>query len=87
MRKLGEKELAIDLQEPLQELPASLAKDGLTLSEDGCRLVYRYDTRSDRTGIGALVADLNKAEIRVRDLHTKQSSLEDIFVRLVREGQ
>ncbi len=87
MRKLGEKELAIELQAPLDELPESLAKDGLTLSEDGCRLVYRYDTRSGRTGIGALIADLNRAEIRVRDLQTKQSSLEDIFVRLVREDR
>ena len=87
MRKLGEKELAIELQEPLEALPASLATDGLTLSEDGCRLVYRYDTRSGRTGIGALIADLNRADIRVKDLRTKQSSLEDIFVRLVREGQ
>ena len=87
MKKLGEKELAIELQEPLSELPASLATDGLTLSEDGCRLVYRYDTRSGRTGIGALIADLYRADIRVRDLQTKQSSLEDIFVRLVREGQ
>ena len=87
MQKLGEKELAIELQAPLDELPESLAKDGLTLSEDGCRLVYRYDTRSGRTGIGALIADLNRAEIRVRDLQTKQSSLEDIFVRLVREDR
>ena len=87
MKKLGEKELSIDLQEPLPELPAGLATDGLTLSGDGCRLVYRYDARSGRTGIGALIADLNRADIRVKDLQTKQSSLEDIFVRLVREGR
>ena len=87
MERLGEKQLVIELQQPLAQLPDTLAKDGLTLSDDGCRLVYRYDAHSDRTGIGQLISDLNRAEIRVRDLQTKQSSLEDIFVRLVREGQ
>ncbi|HET7413358.1 MAG TPA: ABC transporter ATP-binding protein [Pararhizobium sp.] len=87
MKKLGEKELAIELQEPLAELPASLVQDGLVLSADHCRLVYTYDTRSERTGIGQLISDLNRFDIRVRDLKTTQSSLEDIFVRLVREGK
>ena len=87
MKKLGEKRLTIELQEPLSRMPANLAADGLTLSADGCRLDYTYDARSDRTGIGRLIADLNHADIRVKDLQTSQSSLEDIFVRLVREDR
>ncbi|TPW27014.1 ABC transporter ATP-binding protein [Pararhizobium mangrovi] len=87
MAKLGRKTLTIQLQEPLEALPDQLGKDGLELAEDGTALVYEYDTRSERTGIGALIADLNRADIRVKDLDTKQSSLEEIFVRLVREGQ
>ena len=87
MKKLGEKRLTIELQEPLTELPADLAAEGLRLSPDGCRLDYTYDARGDRTGIGRLIADLNKADVRVKDLQTTQSSLEDIFVRLVREGK
>lgn len=87
MKKLGEKHLVIELQEPLGQLPPNLADDGLKLSADGCRLDYTYDTGSERTGIGQLIADLNKADIRVKDLQTTQSSLEDIFVRLVREGK
>jgi ABC-2 type transport system ATP-binding protein len=85
MRKLGRKELTLHLQRRLEALPAELAAHRLTLAADGHELVYSYDTRGERTGITALLQDLNKAGIRFRDLHTTQTSLEDIFVGLVRE--
>jgi ABC-2 type transport system ATP-binding protein len=83
MRKLGQKQLTILLQKPLVEVPDALAKYGLALVNDGTELVYAYDTKSERTGITALLSDLNAASIRFRDLQTTQSSLEDIFVGLV----
>jgi len=85
MRKLGKKQLTLHLQKKLDAVPAELAKHHLTLAADGHELVYTYDTRGERTGITALLADLNQAGIRFRDLHTTQSSLEDIFVDLVKE--
>jgi ABC-2 type transport system ATP-binding protein len=87
MRKLGKKQLTLELQQKLDVLPADLAGRGLTLSDDGTRLIYRYDTRGERTGITALLATLNTAGVRFKDLHTSQSSLEDIFVDLVRPGR
>jgi ABC-2 type transport system ATP-binding protein len=83
MRKLGKKQLTLHLQKKLDALPAELAKHHLTLAADGNELVYTYDTQGERTGITALLADLNLAGIRFRDLHTTQTSLEDIFVGLV----
>jgi len=83
MRKLGRKRLTLQMQQKLEGIPAELAVPGLTLSADGHELVYDYDTASERTGIGALLGELSRAGIRVRDLQTKQSSLEDIFVNLV----
>jgi ABC-2 type transport system ATP-binding protein len=83
MRKLGKKELTLQLQAPLAAIPASLARHGLELSADGTELVYTYDTRGERTGITALLGDLNEAGVRFRDLQTSQSSLEEIFVSLV----
>ena len=85
MRKLGKKQLTLQLQKPLDAVPAALAGHHLTLAADGCELVYTYDTRGERTGITALLADLNAAGVRFRDLQTTQSSLEDIFVDLVRQ--
>jgi ABC-2 type transport system ATP-binding protein len=85
MRKLGKKQLTLHLQKKLDAVPAELAKHHLTLAADGHELVYTYDTRGERTGITALLADLNQAGIRFRDLQTTQSSLEDIFVDLVKE--
>jgi len=85
MRKLGKKQLTLHLQKKLDAVPAALAKHHLTLAADGHELVYTYDTQGERTGITALLADLNQAGIRFRDLHTTQSSLEDIFVDLVKE--
>jgi len=85
MRKLGKKQLSIQLQEKLGTIPADLAAHKLTLSADGAELVYSYDTRGERTGITALLQDLNRLGIRFKDLSTTQSSLEDIFVDLVRK--
>nr|ACN58788.1 ABC efflux pump [uncultured bacterium BLR9] len=84
MHKLGKKQLTLDLQEPLDAIPASLAAYGLERIKDGNVLVYTYDTQASRTGITALLKDLGEAGIRFKDLHTKQSSLEDIFVNLVK---
>ena len=66
-------------------VPASLSAYDLALSDDGTELVYTYDTRGERTGITSLMTDLRDADIRFRDLYTVQSSLEEIFVNLVRE--
>jgi len=85
MRKLGKKELTIELQKNLDAIPDTFASFNLTLSPDGGRLTYSYDRRMERTGITALLEGLNSAGIRFRDLHTTQSSLEDIFIDLVRK--
>ena len=85
MRKLGKKQLTLQLQSPLAAIPDPLAAHRLELSADGGELVYTYDTQGERTGITALLQDLSDAGIRFRDLRTSQSSLEDIFVKLVSE--
>ena len=85
MRKLGQKQLTLHLQKPLASIPNELAAHNLTLANDGHELVFTYDTQSERTGVTTLLSDLNTAGIRFRDLHTTQSSLEDIFVGLVSE--
>ncbi|MEQ1579396.1 MAG: ABC transporter ATP-binding protein [Steroidobacteraceae bacterium] len=87
MRKLGKKQLALHLHEPLSVLPESLADYALTLAADGHELIYTYDIQAERTGITRLLKDLSEAGIRFRDLKTSQSSLEDIFVDLVRQKQ
>ena len=87
MRKLGKKQLTLQLQGTLDRVPAELATYGLELSKDGSEVIFTYDTRGERTGITALLRDLNAAGIRFKDLSTKQSSLEEIFVSLVKEGQ
>jgi ABC-2 type transport system ATP-binding protein len=84
MRKLGKKQLIIHLQRKLDTVPATLAPHRLVLDDGGGSLVYNYDTQEERTGITALLADLRDAGIRFRDLETRQSSLEDIFVDLVK---
>ena len=85
MRKLGRKQLTLQLQAPLQRLPPELDAHRLELARGGTELVYTYDTRGERTGITALLRDLSAAGIRFKDLQTSQSSLEDIFVGLLRE--
>ncbi|HWX13069.1 MAG TPA: ABC transporter ATP-binding protein [Trinickia sp.] len=87
LRKLGKKQLTLQLDAPLAHVPAPLSVYGLDLSEDGCALTYTYDdTQSERAGIVRLLKDLTDANIGFKDLHTTQSSLEDIFVDLVREA-
>ena len=84
MQKLGKKELKLHLQSRIDAVPASLAAYNLELSDDGRAVIYDYDTRGERTGITSLLSDLRSAGIRISDLDTRQSSLEDIFVSLVR---
>ena len=85
MREMGRKELTLHLSEPLAGVPEALAPYQLALAADGHELVYTYDTHSERTGITALLSGLNQAGIHFNDLQTSQSSLEDIFVNLVRK--
>jgi ABC-2 type transport system ATP-binding protein len=85
MRKLGKKQLTLQLQHPLERVPPELAAYRLELSTERSELVYTYDTQGERTSIGALLDALDHAGVSVKDLHTTQSSLEDIFVSLVRE--
>lgn len=87
MHKLGKKQLTLELTDTLDAVPPSLAAYALELADAGRELVFTYDTRGERTGITALLSELNAAGIRFRDLRTDQSSLEDIFVSLVRERQ
>ncbi len=86
MRKLGRKMLVLELQAPLAALPQGLDGHDLVLSPDGRQLTYTFDTKSERTGITALLNDLRTAGIAFSDLRTEQSSLEDIFVDLVKKA-
>jgi ABC-2 type transport system ATP-binding protein len=87
MRKLGKKQLTLELRERLDAVPAALAAYHLALAAEGRELTYTYDTKSEQTGITALLDDLGRAGIKFADLKTTQSSLEDIFVGLVRQRQ
>ncbi|WP_458760076.1 ABC transporter ATP-binding protein [Afipia sp. TerB] len=84
MQKLGKKQLKLHLQQPLTGIPESLAPYHLELADHGRELVYTYDTKGERTGITTLMNDLAHAGIRFNDLNTTQSSLEEIFVSLVK---
>ncbi len=83
MRRMGRKQLQVELAAPLDSVPEALARYGLELGPDGRSLVYTYDTRGERTGIITLLGDLRDAGLQMTDLSTRQSSLEDIFVGLV----
>ncbi|WP_442920385.1 ABC transporter ATP-binding protein [Marinovum sp. 1_MG-2023] len=85
MARMGKKTLDIELTAPVVDLPAVLAGYDLDLISDGQTLRYSYDTKGDRTGITKLLADLAAAGLQMRDLQTRQSSLEEIFVDLVSE--
>jgi ABC-2 type transport system ATP-binding protein len=85
MRKLGSKQLTLQLHERREEVPAGLAGYGLELASDGRELVYTYDSQAGRMDIANLLADLDEAGITFEDLHTNQSSLEEIFVDLIKE--
>ncbi len=84
MRRMGQKQMVIELQSPVLQVPQALTGYGLERSDDGSTLTYTYDTRGERTGITKLLSDLSSAGLQLRDLQTRQSSLEDIFVDLVR---
>jgi ABC-2 type transport system ATP-binding protein len=83
MRKLGKKRLILQLSKKMDALPEALSAHNLSLGDEGKQLIFTYDTQADRTGVTALLSDLNSTGIRFRDLQTTQSSLEDIFVGLV----
>ena len=85
MRKLGQKQLTLKLREPIVALPPALGRHRLMLADDGCKLIYTYDTESEHTGITDLIDDLHVAGVRFKDLATTERSLEDIFVGLVSE--
>lgn len=90
MRKLGRKQLTLQLRQPLAEIPPALQRHRLELANDGSELIYTYDSRAaqgEHDGIVALLDDLTAAGIGFKDLHTTQSSLEDIFVGLLRSAR
>jgi ABC-2 type transport system ATP-binding protein len=84
MRKLGKKQLTLQLREPLTALPAALAGEALELSADGTQLVFSFDAQAEETGIAGLLRRLGEAGVDFKDLRTEESSLEEIFVNLVR---
>ena len=86
MQKFGQKKLNIELQRRLNKLPEELSKKNVKLSGDGLSLTYVYDTKQKKTGITKLLSDLSKLGINLRDIQTDQSSLEEIFVNLVKEN-
>lgn len=85
MTRMGRKQLEVELTQPISEVPEALSDYALTLGEAGASVIYEYDTKAERTGITALLADLSKAGLSMRDLKTRQSSLEDVFVGLVKQ--
>ncbi|QDY68266.1 ABC transporter ATP-binding protein [Qingshengfaniella alkalisoli] len=85
MERLGRKQMEIYLQHPLQTVPDALSKYDLELGEDGETLIYTYDTQAERTGITTLLSDLSNAGVKLSDIQTRKSTLEEIFVDLVRE--
>jgi ABC-2 type transport system ATP-binding protein len=84
MRKLGKKQLTLELQTPLEAMPEGLNGYALELGEGGRQLVYSFDTQAEETGIAGLMRRLHELGLDFKDIHTEQSSLEDIFVSLVR---
>ena len=84
MQRMGAKTMRIDLQAPIDKVPSALSPYNLDIADDGSALLYVYDTRAERTGITSLLNDLNKAGLSLKDMQTSQSSLEDIFVDLVK---
>ncbi|WP_088343203.1 MULTISPECIES: ABC transporter ATP-binding protein [Rhodomicrobium] len=85
MRKLGRKRLILDLQKELDGVPDELNGYGLEIADEGRQLIYTYDSQAERTGITTLLKVLNETGVRVKDLNTTQSSLEEIFVNLVKK--
>ena len=85
MQKFGQKILNIELQKRLNQLPKEFSKENVKLSDDGLTLTYIYDTKQKKTGITKLISNLSNSGINLRDIQTDQSSLEEIFVNLVKE--
>jgi ABC-2 type transport system ATP-binding protein len=85
MQKLGKKQLTLHLQAPLEAVPASLSDYALELTADGTELVYSFDAQADETGIAPLLRRLSAEGVDFTDLNTRQSSLEEIFVSLVKD--
>jgi ABC-2 type transport system ATP-binding protein len=85
MRKLGRKQMTLELRAPLAAIPDGLSRYALELSADRSQLTYTYDNQSDRPGVASLIRDLEAAGVQFRDLDTKNSSLEEIFVNLLRQ--
>lgn len=85
MQRLGQKQLTIELQDPLTELPSKLSDYGIILADGSQSLIYTYNMRSGRSGINQILSNLTQSGIIIKDLQTKQSSLEDIFMSLVNE--
>ncbi|RVC81646.1 ABC transporter ATP-binding protein [Mesorhizobium sp. M4A.F.Ca.ET.022.05.2.1] len=85
MRKLGRKRLLLELRSPLGAIPESFSRYALELSPDGEQLTYTYDNQSDRPGVASLIRDIEAAGIQFRDIETENSSLEEIFVNLLRQ--
>ncbi|MGR9172282.1 ABC transporter ATP-binding protein [Rhizobium sp. KDH_Rht_773_N] len=83
MAKLGRKQLILELNDPLESLPDCFAGNGLSIEAEGNRLVYEFDTRNEHESVASLLTRLGENNINFRDLSTRQSSLEDIFVSLV----
>jgi len=86
MAQMGKKRLHIELADPVDAIPAALNGYALEISDDRTSLIHTYDTRGERTGIRTLLNDLSDAGLRMVDLRTEQSSLEDIFVDMVKES-
>ncbi|RZL02814.1 MAG: ABC transporter ATP-binding protein [Rubrivivax sp.] len=86
MRKLGKKQLTVQLQQPLAQVPPELAAYALTLAGEGRELTYAYDSQDDSVDAGELLAALQHAGLKFKDIQTRQSSLEDIFVNLVKDA-
>jgi ABC-2 type transport system ATP-binding protein len=87
MRKLGKKRLTLQITDKIDAVPPALSNFNLTIGGDGRELIYDYDTQAERTGVATLLGELSKAGLRIRDLQTSQSSLEEIFVGLVHDPQ
>ena len=87
MKRLGQKSLILELQTPMGGLPYALRDFGVILADDKSKLIYNYDTQADRTGIARLMTALSESGVVLKDLQTNQSSLEDIFVNLLKEEQ
>ena len=87
MKRLGQKSLTLELQNQMDQVPEGLSEFRVVLGDNGTQLIYEYDTQAERTGIARLMTALGEQGIVLKDLQTNQSSLEDIFVNLLKEEQ